>query len=933
MVPVANSALCFSINRPQRRQVLDCGSPLPPLNVCRGAESGRERPQSKPLLRPAQILALLLVAAQTVFSQTTYEAESAALANGARVFNCKTCSGGKQVGFIGGENNGTVTFTVRAKAAGLYPVTVYYHVGDDRPLTITVNTNARWDLIFPRTTGDGEISSRIVSVPLNAGDNVIAFNHAEEFAPDLDRIVVPPTPAASTAIAGSVTSAAGAPLGGVEVDLSGFGFEMKAVTDARGRYGFPFLPPGNYYVRAEAPLPFAPYEHFCPATNATFHGQDFTARKPAAKNPALLRLGQWRIEYDLANGTADIFFAGKPLLRNIFAAARLPETVTSLDYRRRKITRAKIHDAFGRGETLVVESSNGTADKMRQTFRLYENADYFLADVAIMRTPAVSSRYLSPLTTHTPAAFRAGDDRTLFVPFDNDKWVRYDARPFGGEVTSYEVSALYDNTSREGLVIGSIEHNTWKTGVRSTTASNAITSLEVFGGITSSETRDVLPHGKVSGATITSPKIFVGCFSDWRDGLDAYAKANAVVAPPRVWQGGVPFGWNSWGKLQFKLTFKKAIEVSDFFAKELQPNHFENNGMVYIGLDSGWNKFSDTELKQFVQHCESNHQAAGIYFTPFTAWGAKDDDPVPGTPYRYKDIFLHAHGRKQHIASGVALDPTHPGTQALIRATLQRFQQAGFQYVKADFLNYGALEADRYYDPGVTTGIQAYNEGMQFVEKTLGKLYLNESIAPLFPAQYANSRRIGCDAFGSIANTEYTLNSLTYGWWLSKVYDFNDADEIVLDGFREGENRARVTSAAITGLFISGDDFSAGGSARGKERAKKFLTNADVDNVARIRKSFRPVEGDTGNHAANLFTFQDRNHFYLAAFNYSATNADWRVDFSRVGLQTRGPVAGKELWSGAPIAATRSLNLHLPGTDAALYRFPLPAPPQREPSR
>ena len=164
----------------------------------------------------------------------------------------------------------------------------------------------------------------------------------------------------------------------------------------------------------------------------------------------------------------------------------------------------------------------------------------------------------------------------------------------------------------------------------------------------------------------------------------------------------------------------------------------------------------------------------------------------PAQPINTKIFSSTLRARNNTSPSGVALDPTHPGTQKLIRATINRFKKAGFKYVKADFLNYGALEADRYYDPRVTTGIQAYNEGMKYVSRTLGKsMYFELSIAPLFPSQYANSRRIGCDAFGSIDDTEYTVNSLTYGWWLDRVYDFNDPDEMVLDGFSEGENRAR----------------------------------------------------------------------------------------------------------------------------------------------
>ena len=652
---------------------------------------------------------------------------------------------------------------------------------------------------------------------------------------------------------------------------------------------------------------------------------DLAVHPPADKlrNVSTMKVGKWRIEYDLANGVADIYCDGKLLLARAYAVARLPETVTSRDYQTRTISRQKIQDGFGRGSEFTVKSANGDADKMVQTFWLYEKLDYILAEVKILRRSGAASNYLSPLTSQTPVCFLPdGDNRALVVPFDNDKWARYNAAPFGSEVTSHEVSALYNNASRQGLVIGSMEHDTWKTGVKSTTTSNAITSLEIFGGVTSSETRDVLPHGKISGQMIKSPKIFIGCFADWRTGMETFAQANAIVAPPRAWHRGVPFGWNSWGKLQFRLSFAKAMEVSDFFATELQPQHFQNDGTVYIGLDSGWNKFTDAELKLFVEHCHSNHQAAGIYFTPFVAWGDHPESPIAGTDYHFKDLYLYANGQQQTLDGGIALDPTHPGTKKLIQHALNRFQQAGFQYIKADFLGHGALEGDKFFDPKVTTGIQAYNAGMKFVADTIGPdIYLNESIAPLFPAHYANSRRIACDTFGGISESEYALNSLTYGWWLAGVYDFNDADHIVLGGHSDGENRARVTASAITGIFISGDDFSRDADPAGKERAKKYLTNADINAVAKIKKSFRPIEGNTGNRASTLFSCADRSYFYLAAFNFSKTNTVLKVDLNRAGVGGRGPVWVRELWSGVTNRVAGSLTIQLPAADAALYQF------------
>jgi alpha-galactosidase len=202
-------------------------------------------------------------------------------------------------------------------------------------------------------------------------------------------------------------------------------------------------------------------------------------------------------------------------------------------------------------------------------------------------------------------------------------------------------------------------------------------------------------------------------------------------------------------------------------------------------------------------------------------------------------------------------------------------------------------------------------------------IFLNLSIAPLFPGQYANSRRIACDAFGDIGQTEYTLNSLTYGWWLSKVYQFNDPDEMVFDGYSESENRARVASAVVTGLMLAGDDFSAGGGETGKERARRFLTNGDINALARARKSFRPVEGGTGRAAANLFVWQDARFFYLAAFNYSRTNEEFSAEFNRVGLKTGGPVEVKELWSGATSRVTSPMRIKLNPADAAIYQFSL----------
>ena len=110
-----------------------------------------------------------------------------------------------------------------------------------------------------------------------------------------------------------------------------------------------------------------------------------------------------------------------------------------------------------------------------------------------------------------------------------------------GSHHSYEVGVFHDGGSRNGLVLGSVTHDTWKTGIIATSAygNYAIDTLDVVGGVAAPE--DQAPHGSVTGNTIASPTVMVGFYSDWRDGLEAYANANAKVAP--CWPGASPHRW------------------------------------------------------------------------------------------------------------------------------------------------------------------------------------------------------------------------------------------------------------------------------------------------------------------------------------------------------------------------------------------------------
>lgn len=640
-----------------------------------------------------------------------------------------------------------------------------------------------------------------------------------------------------------------------------------------------------------------------------------------------LNAGGWTLDYDEVSDGIDVKKGDKLICDNVYASYKLSDSIVSTrSYGAKSISIENIKDAFGEGFRYKVTYTDDRLPVLVQSFYVYPDKDYILTDFFLEDTSGVASNYMAPINVeHMPDVLAEGDNnRALFVPFDNDCWIRYQSHSLTFDsLTSYEVTAIFNNDTREAVVAGSIEHDAWKTGITIGKGNiYNVGSLVCYGGAADQTTRDSKPHGALKGTQIKSPKILLGYFNDWREGLEEYAQANAVVAPPKAWAKAVPFGWNSWGALQFNLTYPKALEVSDFYNQHLQNHAFVNaDNLVYIGLDSGWNSFTEAELKDFADRCKANGQVPGIYWTPFTDWGKNPEREIKEMPEcKYKDVYLYANGQPQELDGAYAIDPTHPAVEAMMKATSELFHRTGFEYVKMDFMTHGAMEADKWYNPDIQTGIQGYNYGMTLLDKYFGDMYINLSISPVFPAHYAQSRRIACDAWNKMKDTEYTLNALSYGWWQDRVYQFNDPDHIVLREATEGENRARVTSGVITGLFICGDDFSAAGPAADKEKAEKYLTNAAINAIAN-GESFRPVEGN-GEKSENQFVRIDKDgKAYYAVFNYAEQELKTTVSLERLGLDSEKEYRLTELWSGAESRVKNQMEVSVPAQDVAVFRL------------
>ncbi|WP_214070711.1 alpha-galactosidase [Mucilaginibacter sp. dw_454] len=630
-------------------------------------------------------------------------------------------------------------------------------------------------------------------------------------------------------------------------------------------------------------------------------------------------------------GTFTVKYNGKLILVNAAAAyANGNDQYQTKDYVKHTVTIQPLRDLLGSGKLLIIRSTRQNAPVMKQLFYCYTNRDFVVTELEIDGHD-LSSNYMAPVIANQANLYAGSNLRTLFVPFDNDTFIRYQSKNLSDEVTtSSEVGVIYNDASRKGLVIGSLQHDNWKSGIKSLGANGVISRLEVFGGLNElAITRDSMAHGSLNGEVIKSPKMFIGYFADWRKGLETYARTNSIVDGRYVkpWSKATPIGWNSWGVIGVHLNYQNATGVADFFDKQI-PKFRNEDGTAYIDLDSFWDNmvhggFSGdfSKLKDFVNYCKERNLQPGVYWAPFTDWGKNPDRTAEGSNYKYADMWTKTSKGYHDLDGGRALDPTHPGTQARIAYVLGKLKETGFKMIKIDFLGHGAVESTHFYDPNVTTGMQAFRVGMETINKVLdNSMLLYAAISPsLATARYVHMRRIACDSFHSIKDAEYTLNSVTYGWWQTYIYDYVDADHAVFEKENAGANRARLISALITGSVILGDDYSK--TADWQAQVKEWLQAPQLKQFLKSGKAFMPVESGIDNAAAQQFIRKDDNSIYLAVFNYKKQAANIVIDADRLRLMPGKKYKLTEVLGGENVNLTKNTAISFTQEGAYLYKI------------
>lgn len=667
-----------------------------------------------------------------------------------------------------------------------------------------------------------------------------------------------------------------------------------------------------------------------------------------------MEYGKWAISLD--EGSKKVTFAkdGDNVLSGVSVRFRYNgEVYDTSDYAAADISDANVADKAGDTKVYTISYTTGNGlPAVDQKFYLFDGRDYFLTEVTLRSDSKISSNYIAPIVTEENNLFLPADNsnRFLTVPFDNDGFVTYGSHTLGctaqdkaamGRIPrdsiSFEVTSIFNGNTQKGLVLGSVEHDNWKSAVRMTGSpliQSYMSRIEMFSGVTHAATRDdhdgvLAPHGALSGTEIKSARFMVGLFDDWRTGMETYGEINNIYAPKRPWNGPTPFGWNSWGGMATNVNYEGVLSVSDFVKENFQgKNNFAPDNVVFIGLDSYWGNLDWDQLEDFCNRCRANGQIPGIYDTPFSNWTHSDGDAMEGNNgYYYGDAILKLNGQ-----STGHLDPTHPATLSRMNYYIDRFKALGIKYIKLDFLNHGSQEADSWYDPNVTTGIQAYNYGMKhFAERCGDDMFIVLSISPLFPTQYANARRISCDAWGEMWHTSYMLNSLSFGWWLDRVYSYNDPDHLVMGDRSDEENMSRVTSGVCAGYCMLGDNLSTAGSYIGsavsQEKAKKYFSYPEINEAINLGRSFRPAYGHLihgRNNTIDLFYLETEDSWYVAYFNYEEDTKSGYLDLSVLGIDVNDVdvARSKELWFNKSAEIdSNGLKYDLPYNQCQLFRL------------
>ncbi|MGH2622194.1 MAG: hypothetical protein ACRDE7_00840 [Sphingobacterium sp.] len=669
----------------------------------------------------------------------------------------------------------------------------------------------------------------------------------------------------------------------------------------------------------------------------------------AQQNQQIWEVPNGKLLLNLRNGTVDYQFTNGIRLNNTVAYVDLLPAgkKASTDFSKHEVQKQQINDSLGHGQRLVFTHSHakGVPDlQMKQIFTYYESNQGLLIAVEIssVEGKVLESRDISPISIEPgyqgKATFPWEEPILVDLPFDNDNWGKLLPLPWPTDVqqikpgTSHELTMIYDAVSHQGLTMGSLEHDFWKTGIRYNFSSKPgeLLSLTTYGGAARADdpslplnyggkdgTHDMMPHGTMLSKVLCSPLIYMEASKDIVSSNTNYGKMQAKLAGSQSWQGKTPMYWNSFSVEDvlghYRVMMPKDVyKIIDFLKVQDQLNQY---GQPILSIDSYDQQIYSTEvLTEIGDYARQAGQELGFYSCPFSLWTWKSNIEtaiLPGTEVPLREVILRDQDDvpipfKTGDWGAFPLDPTHPATKDYMINQLTKAKTIGAKFIKIDFLTAGSFEAKKWYDPKIRTGMQAYNYGLKTFKHLLDSImgddvFISMAISPMFPHQYAHTRFVSTDVhshlrddqegfehYGSTAASMITASHM--GWVQGTLWPFTNMDNLVMRKFQDhkelsiDEVEARIISLMTMGSILGdGSDYRDSLSAK---LASQYLNNPRVAEFFSHPKAFQPIKLSKGDSMDQQLTFfLPGEEFLLAAFNFEQRQGfSASFDLQRMGL-------------------------------------------------
>lgn len=198
--------------------------------------------------------------------------------------------------------------------------------------------------------------------------------------------------------------------------------------------------------------------------------------------------------FDYENGRFSLVFNGVTVFCDAVSEYKLSDkTVSSDEYESFSTETAPVNDARGAGTEITATLRSDTFPTMKQHFTFYDKENYFLISAELLAAEdEVATNYIAPLVVKEGKLQNGAPRWTNFleVPFDNDNWAKFQTKNLCESGLSHEVGAFFTPDEKDGLIIGSVTHDTWKSAVSYTNKLAAVDELHVYSGANTELTRD-----------------------------------------------------------------------------------------------------------------------------------------------------------------------------------------------------------------------------------------------------------------------------------------------------------------------------------------------------------------------------------------------------------------------------------------------------------